>query len=393
MRKQAFPLLETVMALDDALGPVGRDLRLSGKLRRLDWLVIAFVTIISMIGFALLYSVAGGSFEPWAGRQIVRFCAGLLLLIVVALIHVRTWYRLSYPIYGATLLLLVATEFAGRMGKGAERWIEIGPLQLQPSELMKIALILALSRFLHGVLLDDVSRPSRLVPALLLILVPAGLVLVQPNLGTATILIVGGCGLIFLAGLSWKIIVPVIVLGLAVIPLGWEFALKDYQKQRVQTFLDPDSDPLGAGYNITQSKIALGSGGLFGKGFGQGTQSRLNFLPEKQTDFIFTVLGEEFGLVGLLVLMSLYLALLAQGVRIGLKARSQFGRLVAMGVCLNFLLYILINTSMSMGLIPVVGIPLPLVSYGGTALLTVLIGFGLMLSVQVHRNAEIPRGA
>jgi rod shape determining protein RodA len=218
-------------------------------------------------------------------------------------------------------------------------------------------------------------------------------VLIQPNLGTATILVASGCGLIFLAGLSWKIIVPVLAIGLAVIPLGWEYALKDYQKQRVQTFLDPESDPLGAGYNITQSKIAIGSGGVFGKGFGQGTQSRLNFLPEKQTDFIFTVLGEEFGLFGLLILMGLYLALLAQGVRIGLKARSQFGRLVAMGVCLNFLLYILINTSMSMGLIPVVGIPLPLVSYGGTALLTVLIGFGLLLSVQVHRHFEIPRGA
>jgi len=381
------------MALDDTLSAAARELRLAGKLRQLNWTLVTLVIVISTIGFALLYSVAGGSFEPWAGRQIARFGVGFVLLLMIALIHVRVWYRLAYPIYGVSLLLLLATEFAGRMGKGAERWIDIGPLQLQPSELMKIALILALSRFLHGALLDDVSRPSRLLPALLLIVVPAGLVLIQPNLGTATILVASGCGLIFLAGLSWKIIVPVLAIGLAVIPLGWEYALKDYQKQRVQTFLDPESDPLGAGYNITQSKIAIGSGGVFGKGFGQGTQSRLNFLPEKQTDFIFTVLGEEFGLFGLLILMGLYLALLVQGVRIGLKARSQFGRLVAMGVCLNFLLYILINTSMSMGLIPVVGIPLPLVSYGGTALLTVLIGFGLLLSVQVHRHFEIPRGA
>jgi rod shape determining protein RodA len=381
------------MPLNDSFASAARELRFAGKLRALNWSVVVLVTIICCIGFALLYSVAGGSLEPWAGRQIVRFGVGILLLLVVATVHIRTWYQLAYPIYGATLLLLIATEFLGRMGKGAERWIDIGPLQLQPSELMKIALILALSRFLHGVLLDDVSRPTRLLPALLLILIPAGLVLMQPNLGTATILIVGGCGLIFLAGLSWKIIVPVIAIGLAVIPIGWEFALKDYQKQRVQTFLDPDSDPLGAGYNITQSKIALGSGGVFGKGFGQGTQSRLNFLPEKQTDFIFTVLGEEFGLFGLLILMGLYLALLMQGVSIAMDTRSQFGRLVAMGVCLNFLLYILINTSMSMGLIPVVGIPLPLVSYGGTALMTVLIGFGLMLSVQIHRGVEIPRNA
>lgn len=368
-------------------------MRFLGKLRSLNWTVVILVTAISCIGFGLLYSVAGGSFEPWAGRQIVRFAIGIALLLGVALINLRIWFQLAYPVYGISLLLLVAVEFLGRMGKGAERWIDIGPLQLQPSELMKVALILALSRFLHGVLLDDVSRPSRLFPALLLILMPAGMVLLQPNLGTATILIVGGCGLIFLAGLSWKIILPVVALGLAIVPIGWEFALKDYQKERVYTFLDPDSDPLGAGYNITQSKIALGSGGIFGKGFGQGTQSRLNFLPEKQTDFIFTVLGEEFGLFGLMILMGLYLTLLMQGVGIAMDTRSQFGRLVAMGVCLNFLLYILINTSMSMGLIPVVGIPLPLVSYGGTALITVLLGFGLLLSVQIHRSVDIPRSA
>lgn len=379
------------MPLNEQFSGVGRELRFAGKLRTLNWTIVVLVTIICSIGFALLYSVAGGSFEPWAGRQIGRFGVGMVLLLIVATINIRLWYQFAYPIYGVTLLLLVATEFLGRMGKGAERWIDIGPLQLQPSELMKLALILALSRFLHGVLLDDVSRMKSLVPTLVLILLPAGLVLMQPNLGTATILIAGGLGLVFLAGLSWRIILPVIAIGLAVIPLGWEFALKDYQKQRVQTFLDPESDPLGAGYNITQSKIALGSGGIFGKGFGQGTQSRLNFLPEKQTDFIFTVLGEEFGLFGLLILMGLYLLVLMQGVNIALETRSQFGRLVAMGVCLNFLLYILINTSMSMGLIPVVGIPLPLVSYGGTALMTVLIGFGLLLSVQVHRGVEIPR--
>lgn len=381
------------MPLNDAIASAGRELRFAGKLRALNWSIIALVTIISCIGFVLMYSVAGGSFEPWAGRQMVRFAIGMVVLLLVAVVHLRTWYQLAYPIYGGSLLLLLAVEVMGRMGKGAERWIDIGPVQLQPSELMKLAVILALSRFLHGVLLDDVSKPSRLFPALALILLPAGLVLMQPNLGTATILIVGGCGLIFLAGLSWKIIVPVIVLGIAVVPISWEFALKDYQKQRVQTFLDPDSDPLGAGYNITQSKIALGSGGIFGKGFGQGTQSRLNFLPEKQTDFIFTVLGEEFGLIGLSVLMGLYVLLLMQGVNIAMDTRSQFGRLVAMGVCLNFLLYILINTSMSMGLIPVVGIPLPLVSYGGTALMTVLLGFGLLLSVQLHRSTDIPRSA
>ncbi|MCE9523331.1 MAG: rod shape-determining protein RodA [Alphaproteobacteria bacterium] len=379
--------------MNDHFGPTGRELRFKDKLRVMNWTLVALITSVCCIGFALLYSVAGGSFDPWAERQIVRFGVGISIMLAIALIDIRTWFALAYPIYGVSLLLLTAVEFVGRTGKGAERWIDIGPLQLQPSELMKIALVLALSRFLHGILLEDVSRPTRLIPALLLVMIPAGLVLIQPNLGTTTILVAGGLGLIFLAGLSWKIILPVVALGVAAVPLGWEFALKDYQKQRVYTFLEPDRDPLGAGYNILQSKIALGSGGLFGKGFGEGTQSRLNFLPEKQTDFIFTVLGEEFGLFGLLILMGLYLAILAQGVTVALDTRSQFGRLVAMGICLNFLLYILINTAMSMGLIPVVGIPLPLVSYGGTALLTVLIGFGMLLSVQIHRGVDIPRSA
>ncbi|MDZ4868193.1 MAG: rod shape-determining protein RodA [Alphaproteobacteria bacterium] len=381
------------MPLNEHFGPTGRELRVMGKLRAMNWFLVALITVTSCIGFVLLYSVAGGSFDPWADRQIVRFGIGMLLLLAVALIDIRIWFQLAYPIYGVSLLLLVAVEFFGRMGKGAERWIDIGPLQLQPSELMKIALILALARFLHGILVEDVSRPTRLFGALVLIALPAALVLMQPNLGTATILIAVGAGLLFVSGLSWKIIVPVVVLAVAAVPVGWEFVLKDYQKQRVYTFLDPDTDPLGSGYNTLQSKIALGSGGVFGKGFGEGTQSRLNFLPEKQTDFIFTVLGEEFGLFGLMILMGLYLAILTQGVMIALDTRSQFGRLVAMGVCLNFLLYILINTSMSMGLIPVVGIPLPLVSYGGTALITVLLGFGLLLSVQIHRGVDIPRSA
>lgn len=381
------------MPLNDHFGPTGRELRFMGKLRAMNWFLVGLVTVTSCIGFVLLYSVAGGSFDPWADRQIVRFGIGMVLLLAVAMIDIRVWFQLAYPIYGVSLLLLIAVEFFGRMGKGAERWIEIGPLQLQPSELMKIALILALARFLHGILVEDVSRPTRLIGALVLIALPAALVLMQPNLGTATILIAVGAGLLFLSGLSWKIIVPVIVLAVAAVPVGWEFVLKDYQKQRVYTFLDPDTDPLGSGYNTLQSKIALGSGGVFGKGFGEGTQSRLNFLPEKQTDFIFTVLGEEFGLFGLVILMGLYLTILAQGVMIALDTRSQFGRLVAMGVCLNFLLYILINTSMSMGLIPVVGIPLPLVSYGGTALITVLFGFGLLLSAQIHRGVDIPRSA
>ena len=342
----------------------------------------------------LLYSVAGGSFEPWADRQIVRFGIGMVLLLAVALIDIRVWFQLAYPIYGVSLLLLVAVEFFGRMGKGRgavdrDRAAAAAAVGVDEDRAHPRARAVLARHSGRGRVAADAACSARLV----LIALPAALVLMQPNLGTATILIAVGAGLLFLSGLSWKIIVPVIVLAVAAVPVGWEFVLKDYQKQRVYTFLDPDTDPLGSGYNTLQSKIALGSGGVFGKGFGEGTQSRLNFLPEKQTDFIFTVLGEEFGLFGLMILMGLYLTILAQGVMIALDTRSQFGRLVAMGVCLNFLLYILINTSMSMGLIPVVGIPLPLVSYGGTALITVLFGFGLLLSVQIHRGVDIPRSA
>jgi rod shape determining protein RodA len=366
------------------------DPRLFDKLADLNWRLVALVTAVSCIGFAMLYSVAGGSMTPWAGTQISRFAIGLAAMLVAATINIRVWMSLAYPAYAASLVLLAAVEFIGKTGKGAERWLELGPIQVQPSELMKLALILALARFLHTLTLDEISRPRAIVIAAAIVAGPAVLVLMQPNLGTAFILLAVGATMLFAAGLSWRIIVPVAALAVASVPVAWTF-MHDYQRERVITFLEPERDPLGAGYNILQSKIALGSGGLFGKGYLQGTQSRLNFLPEKQTDFIFTVLGEEFGLAGLIVLLSLYGAILASCFSIALQSRSHFGRLVAIGVAVNFFLYIAINTSMSMGLIPVVGIPLPLVSYGGTALVAVMFGFGLVLSVQVHRAVEISR--
>ncbi len=372
--------------------PSGREARLGDKLGEISWGFVALISIIAFIGVAALYSVAGGNLEPWAARQLVRFVAGFVILVAVALIDIRIWMSLAYPAYAMSLMLLIAVEFFGQAGGGAERWLNVGPVQVQPSELMKISLILALARYFHGLTLDEVSRVFFLVPPLALIGMPVVLVLLQPNLGTATILGLCGASLLFMAGLSWKWIVPAVAGALSAIPIAWQF-LHDYQKERVYTFLDPDRDPLGAGYNILQAKIALGSGGIFGKGFLNGTQSHLNFLPEKQTDFIFTMLAEEFGLVGAGLLLALYLAVLAMGVSIALNARSQFARLLAMGICLNFLFYILINVSMVMGLIPVVGIPLPLVSYGGTAMLTVMLGFGLLMSVHVHRNVEIARSS
>lgn len=368
-----------------------RPVPLSQKLSEINWALAALIAVIACAGFVMLYSAAGGSFSPWAARQMIRFIVGFLILVTVACVDLRVWMGLAYPAYGVSLLLLVAVEVAGRVGLGAQRWIELGPLALQPSELMKIALILALARYLHGLAPGDVSRPTRLFLPVVMIAVPVVLVLMQPNLGTATLLALCGALLLFVAGLSWYWIAPTVAALLIAVPTAWQFALHDYQKQRVMTFLDPNTDALGAGWNITQAKIALGSGGIIGKGFLLGTQSRLNFLPEKETDFIFTMIGEEFGFLGSMALLAMFAMVLFYGIGIAMKARSQFGRLLAMGITVNFFLYIMINGLMVMGLIPVVGIPMPLISYGGSAMMTVMFGFGLLMSVHVHRGVSVPR--
>jgi rod shape determining protein RodA len=367
-----------------------RSLTLQDKLLDFNWPLVLAICVIACIGFAMLYSVAGGHFSPWASKQMLRFCIGLVLLTAAALVDIKVWMALAYPFYAICLLLLVAVEAFGHVGLGAQRWIELGPIQLQPSELTKIALILALARYLHGLGVEDVSKPLRLAVPLAMIAVPAALVLMQPNLGTATILIMDGASLLFLAGLSWWWILPTLGGVAAAVPIGWQF-LHDYQKRRVLTFLNPQNDALGAGWNISQAEIAIGSGGVTGKGFLQGTQSQLNFLPEKETDFIFTSIGEEFGFLGCIALLLLFATVIGYGVRIAMSSRSQFGRLAALGLTLNFFFYIMINGAMVMGLIPVVGIPMPLLSYGGTALLTVMFGFGILMSVHVHRLREIPR--
>jgi rod shape determining protein RodA len=339
----------------------------------------------------MLYSVAGASFSPWAGKQMAYFAVGLVLLVTASVTDIRFWMSIAYPAYVISLVLLVAVIAVGHSALGAQRWLSIGPIEIQPSELMKIALILALARFLHGLSIEDVSKPLRLFIPIVMIAMPAVLVLKQPNLGTTIILVADGVSLLFLAGLSWWWIAPAIGAIATAVPLAWRFFLHDYQKQRVMTFLDPESDALGAGWNITQAKIAIGSGGMTGKGFLEGSQSRLNFLPEKHSDFIITNFAEEFGFVGSIALLLLFAVVIGYGVQIAAGARSQFGRLVAMGLTLNFFFYILINGAMVMGLIPVVGIPMPLISYGGTAMLSVMFGFGILMSVHVHRQVEIPR--
>jgi rod shape determining protein RodA len=370
------------------IGP--RELSLPDRLRQLNWSFVGIVMLVALVGYAMLYSAGGGAHSPWAWRHGVRFGLGLTAMLVVALIDLRFWFRLAYPIYGAALLGLIAVEVVGIISMGAQRWIDLGLFQLQPSEVMKIGLVLALARYFHSAYLEDVTRPAFLAMPVLLITAPTVLVLKQPDLGTAIMLASGGVVLLFLAGVRWWKFALVLGPMLLALPLIWQ-QLHDYQRQRVMTFLDPERDPLGSGYHIIQSKIALGSGGVWGKGFLQGTQSQLSFLPEKQTDFIFTMLAEEIGLVGALGLLALFVVLVGLGLAFALRARSQFARLLAMGVTSTFFLYVVINVAMVTGLIPVVGVPLPMISYGGTAMVTVLTGFGLLLSVDIHRDLAIPR--
>ena len=361
------------------------------KLRQVNVGLIFLIAVVSSIGFGMLYSAAGGSWDPWASRQMIRFVVGVVLMLTVAVVDQRVWFRIAYGLYFAAFILLVIVDIAGAIGMGAQRWLEIGGvIQIQPSELMKIALILTLARYFHGLTLDEIGNPLYLLWPAFLVLVPAALVAKQPDLGSAILLVLMGAVMFFLAGVRVWMFLVIGGGGMAAVPVAWKF-LRDYQKQRVLTFLNPESDPLGSGYHIIQSKIALGSGGVWGKGFLQGTQSHLQFLPERQTDFIFTMLSEEWGFVGGLTLMGLYTLILLYGISISLRSRSQFGRLTGMGVIAAFYIYAAINMAMVMGVLPVVGEPLPLVSYGGTSMMSLLIAFGLLMNVYVHRDQFIGR--
>lgn len=384
------------MALESAIGSANTtrassDLTLRMKIGRINWPLVVMLVMIACVGAAVLYS-AGGGWTPWAGMHLLRFSLGVMMMLTVAMVDIRHWMRLAYPIYGFGLVLLIWVEIAGEIGMGAQRWIDLGFLQLQPSEIMKIALVMVFARYYHSMNPGRISRPVSLLLPLVLVLIPVALVMRQPDLGTALLLLAGAGGLMFLAGVSWVYFAGAIASVMAALPIAWGF-LREYQKNRVLTFLNPEQDPLGTGYHIMQSKIAFGSGGIFGKGYMQGTQSHLDFLPEMQTDFIFTMFAEEMGMIGALLLLCLFGMVIAYGYVISLRVRHQFGRLIVLGVILNFFLYVFINMAMVMGLIPVVGVPLPFVSYGGTAMLTLLFGFGLVLSASVHRGVPIPENA
>jgi rod shape determining protein RodA len=361
------------------------------KLLALNWSLVLLLAAVASGGFLMLFSVAGGSFDPWAQAQMIRFGVGILGMIIIGMIDIRFWRWMAAPAYLVSLLLLVAVDVMGVIGMGAQRWIAVGPIQLQPSEMMKIALVMALAAYYHWLDPKKVSRIFWVILPLLLILMPVALVMEQPDLGTAILLLAGGGAVMFLAGVSLWYFGAAVASATGLITLvlksqgtDWQL-IEDYQFRRIFTFLDPGADPLGAGYHITQAMIAMGSGGLTGRGYMQGTQSRLNFLPEKHTDFIFTSLAEEFGYVGTTTILILYALIIVFCVASAISNRDRFGALLTGGIAMSFFLLFSVNMGMVMGLMPVVGVPLPLVSYGGSAMIVLLAAFGLVQSAHVHR--------
>ncbi|SDE67220.1 cell elongation-specific peptidoglycan biosynthesis regulator RodA [Salipiger thiooxidans] len=361
------------------------------KVLYLNWPLVILLTAVACVGFLMLYSVAGGSIERWAEPQMERYALGLAAMFLVAMVPIWLWRNLSALIYMLALALLVGVELFGTVGMGAQRWIDIGFMQLQPSELMKIALVMVLAAYYDWLPMKRVSHPIWVLAPILLILLPTGLTLIQPDLGTALLLLIAGALMMFLAGVHWLYFAVVAAGGVGAVytvflsrGTSWQL-LQDYQFRRIDTFLDPSTDPLGAGYHITQAKIAMGSGGWTGRGFMQGTQSRLNFLPEKHTDFIFNTLAEEFGFVGGISLLILYVLVLVFCIIAAMQNRDRYSSLLTLGIGLTFFLFFAVNMSMVMGLAPVVGVPLPLVSYGGSAMMVLMIAFGMVQSAQIHR--------
>lgn len=365
-----------------------RSMTIREKLYNISFSYVMFIVILAAIGIVMLYSAANGNWNPWAINQLIRFGMGFAVMIVLALTDIKLLLRYAYIFYFITLILLVVVEVAGHTGMGATRWINLGFIKLQPSEFMKIAMVLVLARYFHTSSLQSIESLRGIIPPLLMAIFPAFLIVLQPDLGTALMLIFTTAAMFFAVGVQiWKFVV-VFIGGLVTIPFAWHF-LHDYQQNRVLTFLNPERDPLGVGYHIIQSKIALGSGGVFGKGFLKGSQSHLNFLPEKHTDFIFTMLSEEFGLVGAVLVVILNILILVYSYSFALKSTSYFGKLLAIGLTTNYFMYVFINIAMVLGLLPVVGIPLPLISYGGTVMLSIMASFGIILCVHINRNVPL----
>ena len=357
------------------------------KLFYLNYLFIFIVVLLTSIGVAALYSAADGNFDPWAIKHLLRFFVLFFLMILIALLDLKLIFRYAYFIFFLSLILLFSVEIIGTFGKGAERWVKIFGISIQPSEIIKIAIILSIAKYYHSIKFRNIGSLSNIIFPFFIIVIPFLLVLIQPDLGTSLSILLLGIMMMFISGVRiWKFIIGIFIT-LFSIPFLWNF-IKPYQQKRILSFLNPESDPLGQGYQLIQSKIALGSGGFSGKGFLEGTQSYLEYLPEKQTDFIFTLIGEEFGFIGTIFIIFLYSILILICFYISIKSYHIFGRIISLGIASNLFLYVLLNMSMVMGLIPIVGIPLPLLSYGGTAMLSIMISFGLLLNVDINYNIK-----
>ncbi|MFV0625818.1 MAG: rod shape-determining protein RodA [Alphaproteobacteria bacterium] len=369
-------------------GIKNQNLTIREKINNLSFTYIFLICLVAFIGTGMLYSAANGEWQPWALNHLVRFFISFGLMMFIALIDVKYFLRYAYVFFFITFVLLIVVDVAGYTGMGAQRWIDLKFIKVQPSELMKIALILALAKYFHNSSLQSIESLQGIVMPIMMTILPVALILVQPDLGTSLMILTSAGVIFFIVGVQiWKFGI-ILLLGLASLPVVWNL-LHEYQQERVLTFINPERDPLGAGYHIIQSKIALGSGGIFGKGFLQGTQSHLNFLPEKHTDFIFTMLSEEFGMIGAVTIIILNILIIAYGYSFAFKTTGYFGKLVIIGLNTNYFVYVAMNTAMVLDLIPVVGIPLPLISYGGTVMLSVMASFGIIMSIYANRHINI----
>ena len=359
------------------------------KLQSINYPLLGLIITLFFVGLAALYSISNGDFNSWPLKHSQRFILGLIIFFLVIFFDLRLIFGYAYVIFFLSIISLAIIPFFGIESNGATRWINIAGISLQPSEFVKYTLILALAKYFHSINNDSSFIKTLIIP-LIITIVPVLLVITQPDLGTALIILLGGISLFWISGLNYKYFIAGVFSILCSLPVLWQY-LKDYQKDRVLTFFNPERDPLGNGYHIMQSKIALGSGGIFGKGYMEGTQSHLNFLPEMQTDFIFTMLGEEFGFIGTLLLLLIYAALIMISIRLALKSRSLFSKYLSLGVCNVFFIYVFVNIGMVTGLLPVVGVPLPFISYGGSSMLAVMFGFGLLMNCYINRNIIIEK--
>lgn len=376
-----------------ALSRPGERDRLIVKVSEIDWVLVMLLCIIAGIGCAMQYSIAGQQWQPWALDHLIRFSMLLIAMLLLSLVHLRWWFRTAYPLYALLLILVLMIEFTplGYTAGGARNWLNLGFTRIQPAEFMKIGLILALARWYHDHTAEEARLSWKLLIPAAMVGVPFALVAKQPDLGSAMVIGLTGAAVMFLAGLSWRVIAAAAAAVVAIVPPFVIWGMHDYQRKRVLTFLNPEADPSGTGYNIIQSEIAIGSGGFLGRGYGQGSQSRLEFLPERHTDFIFSSVSEELGFLGSAGVLACFIAIIFIALKIAALSHSHFGRVAASGMTAFVAIFVLINGGMVMGMVPVVGVPMPLLSYGGSSMLTVMIGFGLILSARIHRYSELPK--